>query len=247
MTTLDLTELTVEGWTGDANAPGDRRLVYGVLLVEVATAHLPRSPSRSWLRCVRVAAGEPWCMGELALEVVSDDEVHWRCPSCGDQGRVVGWKGSTCDLTQHQDTDRATDPDGPDGPTGPSWRRHGTQPAPPASAQRILLVQADTNTRMTMLRMLESAGMQRILLVQADTNTRKTMLRMLESAGMQVTPAATVREACDAIDALQPGADDGFDAVTVALALRDGTYRDVVAHMRRRGHITQYLITHEQA
>jgi len=222
MTTLDLTELTVEGWTGDANAPGDRRLVYGVLLVEVATAHLPRSPSRSWLRCVRVAAGEPWCMGELALEVVSDDEVHWRCPSCGDQGRVVGWKGSTCDLTQHQDTDRATDPDGPDGPTGPSWRRHGTQPAPPASAQRILLVQADTNTRMT-------------------------MLRMLESAGMQVTPAATVREACDAIDALQPGADDGFDAVTVALALRDGTYRDVVAHMRRRGHITQYLITHEQA
>jgi hypothetical protein len=221
MTTLDLTELTAEGWTGDANAPEDRRLVYGVALVEVATAHLPHSPDRTWLRCVRATAGESECMGELVLEVVSGDEVQWRCPDCDDTGSILGWKGSTCDLTDHQDTDRAPDADDPDDPTEPSWRRGDARPPSRASAQRILLV-------------------------QSDANIRKKMSQMLESAGMQVTPAATVREACDAIGAFPRGADQGFDAVTIALALLDGTYRDVVAHMRRRGHITQYLVTQEQ-
>ena len=32
---------------------------------------------------------------------LAPSEIHWRCPSCGDQGVIHGWRGSVWDLGEH--------------------------------------------------------------------------------------------------------------------------------------------------
>jgi hypothetical protein len=40
------------------------------------------------------------CRGELKIELLSEkDEIHWRCPACGNEGAVTGWRGEFWDLT----------------------------------------------------------------------------------------------------------------------------------------------------
>jgi RNA polymerase subunit RPABC4/transcription elongation factor Spt4 len=40
------------------------------------------------------------CKGELDIDLDSDtDKIHWRCPKCGDEGVVTGWKGLIWDLS----------------------------------------------------------------------------------------------------------------------------------------------------
>ena len=40
------------------------------------------------------------CKGKLDIDLDTDTEqIHWRCPVCGDEGVVTGWKGLIWDLT----------------------------------------------------------------------------------------------------------------------------------------------------
>jgi RNA polymerase subunit RPABC4/transcription elongation factor Spt4 len=40
------------------------------------------------------------CKGKLAIDLDSDtDQIDWRCPKCGDEGVVTGWKGLIWDLS----------------------------------------------------------------------------------------------------------------------------------------------------
>jgi hypothetical protein len=40
------------------------------------------------------------CKGKLDIELDSGtDQIHWRCPECGDEGVVTGWKGLIWDLS----------------------------------------------------------------------------------------------------------------------------------------------------
>jgi RNA polymerase subunit RPABC4/transcription elongation factor Spt4 len=40
------------------------------------------------------------CKGKLDIDLDSDtDQIHWRCPVCGDEGVVTGWKGLIWDLS----------------------------------------------------------------------------------------------------------------------------------------------------
>ena len=43
------------------------------------------------------------CRGALEIELMSEkNEIHWRCPACGNEGGVTGWQGELWDLTSSQ-------------------------------------------------------------------------------------------------------------------------------------------------
>ena len=47
--------------------------------------------AESFPKCDRRPGRKP-CNGRLDIKMVSDDEIHWICPVCGDEGIVSGWK-----------------------------------------------------------------------------------------------------------------------------------------------------------
>lgn len=50
-------------------------------------------------RCWREPKRMP-CVGELQTSINPDtNEIHWRCPDCGDEGVVTGWSGLIWDMS----------------------------------------------------------------------------------------------------------------------------------------------------
>jgi hypothetical protein len=40
------------------------------------------------------------CRGVLEIELMPEnEEIHWRCPACGNRGGVTGWQGEFWDMT----------------------------------------------------------------------------------------------------------------------------------------------------
>jgi hypothetical protein len=40
------------------------------------------------------------CRGVLGIKwVLATDQIHWRCPACGNRGAVSGWRGEYWDMT----------------------------------------------------------------------------------------------------------------------------------------------------
>ena len=48
-------------------------------------------PVESFPKCDKRPGRKP-CNGRLNIKMVSDDEIYWICPACGDEGVVRGWK-----------------------------------------------------------------------------------------------------------------------------------------------------------
>jgi hypothetical protein len=43
------------------------------------------------------------CKCKLDINLDSDtDQIHWRCPACGNRGAVTGWHGEFWDMTSTQ-------------------------------------------------------------------------------------------------------------------------------------------------
>lgn len=49
-------------------------------------------PVESFPKCGRRPGRKP-CKGRLDVKMISDDEIYWICPVCGDEGVISGWKG----------------------------------------------------------------------------------------------------------------------------------------------------------
>ena len=40
------------------------------------------------------------CRGVLEIDLAREkEEIHWRCPACGNKGTVIGWQGEFWDMT----------------------------------------------------------------------------------------------------------------------------------------------------
>lgn len=70
-------------------------------IIEAASCRQPGATAASAVACTR-RPGRRRCPGFLAVtrsEVPA--EIRWKCPECGDTGRITGWTGTTWDLRGH--------------------------------------------------------------------------------------------------------------------------------------------------
>jgi hypothetical protein len=90
-----------EGIEFEPGIPGPalRLAVFVRRVVRAETAVLEPGPRLTPLSCRRRPGHRP-CPGRL-LVVWGDGPygIRWRCPSCGDDGMIDGWKGSRFDLS----------------------------------------------------------------------------------------------------------------------------------------------------
>lgn len=55
-------------------------------------------PTRAFPKCDR-RPGRKSCKGKLDVKMISEDQIHWICPVCGDEGIVSGWKDLFWNIT----------------------------------------------------------------------------------------------------------------------------------------------------
>jgi hypothetical protein len=60
-------------------------------IIVFATSVKSRFPVKAFPKCDK-RPGRKACNGRLDVEMVSDEEIHWICQICGDEGVVSGWK-----------------------------------------------------------------------------------------------------------------------------------------------------------
>lgn len=102
MSSYYVTDLShMEGADLDRDAPPEaRRLaLYLGRIVEAATANAPGETIRTPIPCRRRPGRKP-CPGRLLIRRLHVPvEIHWRCPSCEEEGEISGWQGSRWDFT----------------------------------------------------------------------------------------------------------------------------------------------------
>ena len=59
-------------------------------IIVFATSVESLVPVSHYPKCDKRPGRKP-CKGRLDVKMVSDDEIYWLCPVCGDEGVVSGW------------------------------------------------------------------------------------------------------------------------------------------------------------
>jgi len=67
-------------------------------IIVFATSVKSFVPVKSFPKCDRRPERKP-CKGQLNVKMVSEDEIHWICPVCGDEGIIRGWKNLFWNVT----------------------------------------------------------------------------------------------------------------------------------------------------
>jgi len=98
MWVIDIRHWLNESRTGPAVSQLKRKVEKLKEIIVFATSVESFVPVGSYPKCWR-KPGRKNCTGRLIVEMAGEDEIHWICPVCGDEGVVRGWKDLFWNIT----------------------------------------------------------------------------------------------------------------------------------------------------
>ena len=98
MWVIDIRHWLNESQTGPAVPQLKKKVEKIKEIIVFATSVESFVPIKYFPKCERRPGRKP-CKGRLDAKMLSEDEIYWLCPICGDEGVVSGWKGLFWNVT----------------------------------------------------------------------------------------------------------------------------------------------------
>lgn len=98
MWVIDIRHWLNESQSGAAAPQLEKKVEKLKEIIVFATSVESSIPVQSFPKCNRRPGRKP-CQGRLDVHMTEDDEIHWFCPVCGDEGIIHGWKDLFWNIT----------------------------------------------------------------------------------------------------------------------------------------------------